>query len=179
MSHFKIMGGDLPKTTALITVFGALQLSAPRPGFTLRTDTYDLKNNIALIEQITEDNKNKVLSKAGWSTLGAIALGPVGLLAGLLMGGRTKYICMAVKLKSGEEFIAECDTKTYQKFHSAFLESRTSRDNEVDEEKELAAKNNTTSDPTALLKQLKELKDSGVITEEEYKKKARKVLCDI
>ena len=97
MSHFKIMGGDLPKTTALITVFGALQLSAPRPGFTLRTDTYDLKNNIALIEQITEDNKNKVLSKAGWSTLGAIALGPVGLLAGLLMGGRTKYICMAVK----------------------------------------------------------------------------------
>ena len=66
MSHFKIMGGDLPKTTALITVFGALQLSAPRPGFTLRTDTYDLKNNIALIEQITEDNKNKVLSKAGW-----------------------------------------------------------------------------------------------------------------
>lgn len=51
MSHFKIIGGDLPKTTALITVFGALQLSAPRPGFTLRTDTYDLKNNIALIEQ--------------------------------------------------------------------------------------------------------------------------------
>ena len=69
MSHFKIMGGDLPKTTALITVFGALQLSAPRPGFTLRTDTYDLKNNIALIEQITEDNKNKVLSKAGFSKL--------------------------------------------------------------------------------------------------------------
>lgn len=179
MSHFKIIGGDLPKTTALITMFGALQLSAPRPGFTLRADTYDLKNNISQIEQITEDNKNKVLSKAGWSTLGAIALGPVGLLAGLLMGGRTKYVCMAVKLKGGEEFIAECDLKTYQKFYGAFLESRTSRDNEVDEERELAAKNNTTSDPAALLKQLKELKDGGIITEEEYKEKARKILCAI
>lgn len=82
-------------------------------------------------------------------------------------------------MKSGEEFIAECDIKTYQKFHSAFLESRTSHDNEVNEERELAAKNNTTSDPTALLKQLKELKDGGIITEEEYKEKARKVLCDI
>ena len=193
MSHFKVLGGDLPKTTTLVNLLGTFLLNAPRPGLTLKSDSYDLKNNIAMIEQITEKNKAQVLSKAGWTTLGAVALGPVGLLAGLLFGGNTKYICMAVKLKSGEEFIAECDLKTYQKFYSAYIESKPCQTASPDEEEV-----NTTADtkaespvetessvsyviqdPSTLLQQLKDLRDEGIITEDEYRAKARKIFDSI
>lgn len=193
MSHFKVLGGDLPKTTTLVSMLGTFQLVAPRSGFTFKSDSYELKNNIAMIEQITEKNKAQVLSKAGWSTLGAIALGPVGLLAGLLFSGNTKYICMAVKLKSGQEFLAECDLKTYQKFYSTYIESNPCKTTPPEEEKA-----NTTADtkagspaesepsvsyeiqdPSALLQQLKVLKDEGIITEEEYRAKARKIFDSI
>jgi len=195
MSHFKILGGDFSKETSLLTTFGVLfQLSVPRPGFTLKSDTYELKDNIAKVEQITEENKTKVLSKAGWTTLGAVALGPVGLLAGLLFGGNTKYICMAVKLKSGQEFLAECDLQTYQKFYDAYLETRRateeSYDEDVDEDEDIDESTNAddsipmdtysvTKDPTTLLKQLKELKDEGIISEDEYRSKARKIFDNI
>ena len=191
MSHFKILGGDFSKETSLLTTFGLIfQLSVPRPGFTLKSDTYELKNNIAKVEQITEQNKAKVLSKAGWTTLGAVALGPVGLLA----GGNTKYICMAVKLKSGQEFLAECDLQTYQKFYDAYLETRRtteeSYDEDVDEDEDIDESTtaddsipmdtySVTKDPAALLKQLKELKDEGIISEDEYRTKARKIFDNI
>lgn len=198
MSHFKILGGDFSKETSLLTTFGVLfQLSVPRPGFTLKSDTYELKDNIAKVEQITEQNKTKVLSKAGWTTLGAVALGPVGLLAGLLFGGNTKYICMAVKLKSGQEFLAECDLQTYQKFYDAYLETRRATEESYDEdsdEEEIDESTNAddsismdttlplysvTKDPATLLKQLKELKDEGIISEDEYRTKARKIFDNI
>lgn len=198
MSHFKILGGDFSKETSLLTTFGVLfQLSVPRPGFTLKSDTYELKDNIAKVEQITEENKTKVLSKAGWTTLGAVALGPVGLLAGLLFGGNTKYICMAVKLKSGQEFLAECDLQTYQKFYDAYLETRRATEESYDEdsdEEEIDESTNAddsipmdttlppysvTKDPATLLKQLKELKDEGIISEDEYRTKARKIFDNI
>ena len=36
-----------------------------------------------------------------------------------------------------------------------------------------------TKDPAALLKQLKELKDEGIISEDEYRTKARKIFDNI
>lgn len=199
MSHFKILGGDFSKETSLLTTFGVLfQLSVPRPGFTFKSDTYELKNNLASVEQITEENKTKVLSKAGWTTLGAVALGPVGLIAGLLFGGNTKYICMAAKLKSGQEFLAECDLQTYQKFYDAYLETRRateeSYDKDTEDEEEIddltdaddsspidtaPPSHSVTKDPAALLQQLKELKEEGIISEDEYRAKARKIFDSI
>ncbi|MUP48606.1 hypothetical protein C3L57_05240 [Veillonellaceae bacterium M2-8] len=194
MAHFKILHGDLPNTTALLSIFGAFELSAPRGTFTLKTDTYNLKNNIALLEKITEENKNKLFAKAGWGTLGELAFGPAGLLAGLLLGGHKKYITIAVQLKTQEKFIAECDTKTYKKFYNEYLKSFT----ESDTSGEVVPTNERTSDirpksigeatsgdpstatcdvdPAVLMSYLKILKDHDILTEEEYKDKAKKIV---
>ena len=101
---------------------------------------------------------------------------------------------MAVKLKSGQEFLAECDLQTYQKFYDAYLETRRtteeSYDEDVDEDEDIDESTtaddsipmdtySVTKDPAALLKQLKELKDEGIISEDEYRTKARKIFDNI
>lgn len=182
MAHFKIVGGDFPKTTGIRTssFSGDITLVVPKSLF--KIDKYELKKNIVMLEQITEENKHRVLAKAGWSVLGTVALGPVGLLAGLFMGGKSKQICVAVKLKSGQEFIAECDTKTYSKLYAEFMATDKTGYNEIEEnnvDENVIALPETSDKTSGLLEQLKELKDNGIITEEEYREKARKVLESI
>jgi hypothetical protein len=45
---------------------------------------------------VTEENKKKFLSSAGWGLVGGALLGPVGLVAGALAGGNRKEISFAV-----------------------------------------------------------------------------------
>lgn len=73
-----------------------------------------LRGNVASVEMVTEENKKKFASAAGLGVLGAVALGPIGLLAGVLAGGNKKEICFACHLKDGKKFMAVADSKTYQ-----------------------------------------------------------------
>ncbi len=57
-------------------------------------------------EILTEESKSSIMGKAGWGAIGAIALGPLGLLAGVLGGGRSKEICVACEFDDGRKFIA-------------------------------------------------------------------------
>lgn len=87
-----------------------------------KSETIDLTTQLVEIQQITVENKQSVLSKAGWGTLGAVALGPVGLLAGLLLGGRSKEICAACRLEDGRSFIALIDLKTFQALYAISMQ---------------------------------------------------------
>ena len=55
MAHFKIVGGDFPKTTGIRTssFSGDITLVVPKSLF--KIDKYELKKNIVMLEQITED----------------------------------------------------------------------------------------------------------------------------
>ena len=70
---------------------------------------------------MTEENKKKFLSSAGWGLVGAALFGPVGLLAGALAGGNRKEIAFAVYLKDGRKFLAVADPKTYQQIVAASM----------------------------------------------------------
>jgi len=71
------------------------------------------------VEIQTEDSAKSLLGAAGWGLAGAALLGPVGLLAGLLLGGKKKSVCFAAYLKDGRKFLAVTDSKTYQKIQAA------------------------------------------------------------
>jgi hypothetical protein len=58
---------------------------------------------------------------AAFGTAGALLLGPVGLLAGLVLGGRgnkTTFIC---KLTDGRKFIATANTKVFKELERLLL----------------------------------------------------------
>jgi hypothetical protein len=107
----KILGGDPPFTEGLgVGVGFAGNVSAA---------FQNLDGKIASVEVVTEENKHKVAGKLGWGTAGLVAFGPVGALAGLLLGGRKKEVCFAVYLKDGKKFVAVADADVYKKFLAA------------------------------------------------------------
>lgn len=74
---------------------------------------------VAQLEQITEDNKVKVLGAAGWGVAGGVVFGPVGLLAGLVLGGRGKKVVFACHFHDGRKLLGETDMKTWTAMQAA------------------------------------------------------------
>lgn len=80
----------------------------------LQTEKIMITGNLSSLEQITEENRNSILTKAGWGTVGGLLLGPIGLAAGLWLTGKSKEICIACELQRGEKFVANVDSEAYK-----------------------------------------------------------------
>ena len=106
---FKIIGGDIPKSAAFVSSQLGTFLTL---GF---FQNVTLKGNIERLEIITEESKKNFIGSAGWGLVGGLALGGVGLLAGVLSGGNKKEICFACYLKDGRKFLAVADPDTFKK----------------------------------------------------------------
>lgn len=71
------------------------------------------------LEVATEESVKRLGGTIGWGAAGAVILGPVGLLAGLLAGGRGKKITFVLRLKDGRKMLASTDSKTFTKMQAA------------------------------------------------------------
>ncbi len=56
-------------------------------------DTIQLQGEIKSLTLQTEESVKKVAGTLGWGLAGSLALGPVGMLAGLMLGGNRKEVC--------------------------------------------------------------------------------------
>jgi len=117
MSTIKVHAGDFLKGD------GHFSFST----FTLRTmDKYWVGEHISasqleFIEAASEENVKKLAGTVGWGAVGAVALGPVGLLAGILLGGKKKEITFVAKFKDGRKLLATTDQKTYTKIQASIF----------------------------------------------------------
>ena len=73
------------------------------------------------VELASEENVKKMGGTMGWGAVGALALGPVGLLAGLVLGGKSKDVTFIAIHKDGRKFMATTDSKTYTKIQAALF----------------------------------------------------------
>ena len=105
----EVLGGDFPKGSKVDKGWSGIKVSFP-----LFSGSEEITDNIEKVELITEENQKKFLGAAGLGLAGGLLLGPVGAIAGLLAGGRSKEVCFACYLKDGRKFLAKGDTKTYQ-----------------------------------------------------------------
>ena len=68
------------------------------------------------VEVATEETAKNLGGAAGWGIAGGLLLGPAGLLAGALLGGRAKkkvtFICV---FKDGKKILATADEKTEER----------------------------------------------------------------
>lgn len=110
MSHkFKFLGGNIPKCE--------LAREDHQDCFRYIDGGFQyipLAGNIASIQPVTEENKKSFIGKAGWGLVGGLALGGVGAIAGLLVGGNKKEIVIAITMKSGENIMATVDQDTFK-----------------------------------------------------------------
>lgn len=73
------------------------------------------------VELASEESVKKVGGTVGWGAAGAVILGPVGLLAGLLLGGRKKKVTFVAKFKDGRKLLGTTDSKTFTKLQAAIF----------------------------------------------------------
>ena len=134
-------------------------------------------------ERITEENKFKFGPSMGWGFLGAVILGPIGAIAGILLKGRAKQCTVACVFTesaiemSPEEFTtfqfaapAGSDVESIRAEAAKLVEMA-----EAEETAEKEAVANAATVAETLLK-LKQLYDAGVLTEEEYAGKREKLI---
>ena len=161
----KILDGNLPKNASIRSIANDMFIFIPKGLF--KMDKISMKEHLIEAKQITEENKHDLLGKAGWSTLGAIALGPAGLLAGLLLGGKRKEIYCACKLDTGEMFCLACTPVEYQWF--------VANQKEVVEKRHESG-NSASSEIIAAIENIGKLKEQGILTEDEFEAKKAELL---
>jgi hypothetical protein len=116
----KVLAGDFQGDGWLYTLDTKQQPMFLKPdglagALTHRGEKVLLPGNIESLDVVTEENKKRFVGAAGWGLVGAAALGPLGALAGVLAGGRTKEVVVAVALKSGQRFLAQVDPATHKR----------------------------------------------------------------
>ena len=115
MAKIKIIAGDVPKQSCSVT-FGVFQLLGH--GESWGGTSHNL-HDFSEAMVASEENVKKLGGAAGWGIAGGVLLGPVGLLAGLLAGGRKKEVTFVAKLPGNKKILAVTDHKTWQKILAA------------------------------------------------------------
>ena len=82
----------------------------------------EVAGKIAKVTQQTEESVKALSETLGWGLAGALVFGPLGALAGVVLGGNRKEICALVELKDNRKFLAVMDPKVYQKFLACSME---------------------------------------------------------
>jgi hypothetical protein len=117
MSSITIHAGDFPKGKASLG-FGVITFPwQPGDGFSAGNSVV-LKNHLESVEIASEESVKRVGGTLGWGIAGATLLGPVGLLAGLLLGGKGKDVTFVAVFKDGKKMLATADAKTYTKLQA-------------------------------------------------------------
>lgn len=94
-------------------------------GIVLKTKEHSLLgeriplSQLASVEVASEENAKRMVGTIGWGAAGALALGPVGLLAGLLLGGKKKEVTFVAVFKDGRRLLATTDSSEFTKLRAA------------------------------------------------------------
>jgi len=88
-------------------------------GHPWKGEKIDLKAEVSDIEQMNEEKVKKLAGTAGWGVAGAVLLGPLGAIGGMLIGGNKKEVAFVCNLHDGRRFMATTDGKTWQKICAA------------------------------------------------------------
>lgn len=73
----------------------------------------NLAHDLRSIEVKTEESSKHIAQTLGWAAAGSL-FGPLGILAGLTLGGNRKKICAFIELNDDRKFLAVMDSKIYQ-----------------------------------------------------------------
>jgi hypothetical protein len=114
MSRLSVLAGDFPKGEGHLA---ADSLFLPRAGGG-GGETIPL-TELATVEMANEETARDMAGTIGWGAAGALLLGPLGLLAGAFLGGKTKEVTFIARFKDGRKLLATTDGASYTKLIAA------------------------------------------------------------
>lgn len=187
---FKIITGNLDKAKGdIIFVRAGSEYILKDSRFFGSDRNYRIENNLINITPITEENKSSFIGKAGWGLAGTIALGPLGLLAGVLSGGNKKVMCCAFEMLPEYKFVAEVDVKAYHElnaiaqknrdlgkvFPNSDIQTKPSQEFSITTQMQNNEVNNTPQLTIDDLPKLKKMLDEGIIDQSDFDAAKRKI----
>ncbi|MDW1605626.1 MULTISPECIES: hypothetical protein [unclassified Vibrio] len=115
MAKIKVHAGDFLEGEGSLS-FGVLNLKTSEKKF---MGENILLTQLESVELASEENVKKIGGTIGWGAAGALVLGPAGLLAGLLLGGKKKDVTFVALFKDGRKLLATTDSKSFTKLQAA------------------------------------------------------------
>ena len=115
MAKVKIHAGDFLSVDGSF-MMGVLTLKTEKNKFAGESI---MTTELETVELASEENVKRIGGTVGWGIAGGVVLGPVGLLAGLLLGGKKKEVTFVAKFKDGRKLLATTDNKTFTKLQAA------------------------------------------------------------
>ena len=109
MAVIKVHFANFPYTE-ISTHFGSLNIK--NSAFQLTGESV-AANNFQFLEISTEENVKKIAGTVGWGVVGGVLAGPVGVLAGALLGGNKKQVTFTLELTDGRKLMGSVDSKAY------------------------------------------------------------------
>ncbi len=117
MAKIKIHAGDFPKGDAAMHFNQIVLPWQPGDGF-FGGKTIGLAD-LEEIDVASEESVKRIGGTIGWGAAGALVLGPVGLLAGLLLGGKKTEVTFVAKFKGEKKMLGSTDSKSYKTMMAA------------------------------------------------------------
>ncbi|TVQ45053.1 MAG: hypothetical protein EA365_08780 [Gloeocapsa sp. DLM2.Bin57] len=126
MSRIKVVAGDFlndESDTTYINIYNYFDKT-----LTLKTALNPKgevihRSAIAEIAIANEENVTNIGGKIFWGVTGSLLLGPIGLAAGLLAGGKEKKMAFILKLEDGRTLVGVTDSNTYNELLGGTVES--------------------------------------------------------
>ncbi|HKS15237.1 MAG TPA: hypothetical protein VJS90_19580 [Pseudomonas sp.] len=75
---------------------------------------------ISDLKVANQESSRSIGSALGWGVAGALVAGPVGLLAGLWLGGKEEEVTFLATFKDGRKLLAITDGKTWSKIDNTW-----------------------------------------------------------
>ena len=113
MAKLKVHAGDFTTGKNSEFLFGVFHMDTGEIGWTGVKKEKIPATELVEIALASEENVKRLGGTVGWGIAGAVLLGPVGLLAGLLAGGRGKEVTFVAKFKDGRRLLASAPAKTF------------------------------------------------------------------
>jgi hypothetical protein len=114
---FKVHAGDFGEGEGHLGTMSCV-FSLPVPGKMLAEESIRA-DRVHAVEIATEERVKKLGGTVGWGLLGGALLGPAGLLAGLLAGGRDKRIVFTMQFSDGRKLLASADGSAFTAIQAA------------------------------------------------------------
>jgi hypothetical protein len=114
LESITVLGGDFnyaafyPSTKRILLAGPGTRIEEP------------LRELIDSIEQTSEERAG-MGPGIGWGIAGAVVAGPVGLLAGALLGSSAKKVVFIAKLKDGRKFMGRTSPRVFNQLLGAIL----------------------------------------------------------
>jgi len=121
--YLELHGGDFGegKKKGWYDTWDKNVISLPMPHKTFGGTEKIKLSNVESIQVADEEAVKKMGATFGWGLAGLAVLGPLGMAAGLLGGGRKKMITFICILKDERKFLATMNNKGFIKLQGAHL----------------------------------------------------------